>query len=102
MTTCLGKSFSFVLLCVSFVNVYQFSCVSFFPFRFEGGMWDVIVSIPDHCRSIYFVPEKTKAEKEFPIYHCKGSRQMTEVSEKEEICPNFSSECPATHSRDHS
>ena len=42
MTTCLGKSYSFVL------------CVSFFPFGFEGGMWDVIVLIPDHCLSIYF------------------------------------------------
>ena len=45
MTTCLGKSCSFGVLCVSFVNVYQFLCVSFFPFGFEGGMWDVIVVI---------------------------------------------------------
>ena len=30
----MGKSCSFGLLCVSFVNVYQ----SFF-FGFEGGMW---------------------------------------------------------------
>ena len=28
-------------------------CASF-PFRFEGGMWDLIVLIPDHCLSIYF------------------------------------------------
>ena len=27
MTTCLGKSCSFGLLCVSFVNFYQFGCV---------------------------------------------------------------------------
>ena len=27
MTTCLGKGCSFDLLCVSFVNVYQFVCV---------------------------------------------------------------------------
>ena len=25
-----------------------------FPFGFEGGMWDLIVIIPDHCLSIYF------------------------------------------------
>ena len=25
-----------------------------FPFGIEGGMWDVIVLIPDHCLSIYF------------------------------------------------
>ena len=24
-----------------------------FPFGIEGGMWDVIVVIPDHCLSIY-------------------------------------------------
>ena len=30
MTTCLGKSCSFGLLCVSFVNVYQYLRVSLF------------------------------------------------------------------------
>ena len=25
-----------------------------FPFGIEGGMWDVIVLIPDHCFSLYF------------------------------------------------
>ena len=28
-------------------------CVSF-PFGFEGGMWDLIVLIPDRCVSVYF------------------------------------------------
>ena len=42
MTTCLGKSCSFGLLCVSFENVYQFVCASF-PFGFEAGLWDLIV-----------------------------------------------------------
>ena len=32
----------------------NFVCVSFFPFGIEGGMWDVIVLIPDHCLSLYF------------------------------------------------
>ena len=31
-------------------------CVLFFPFGIEGGMWDVVVLIPDHCLSIYFFP----------------------------------------------
>ena len=26
---------------------------SYFPFGFEGGMWDLIVSVPDHCLSFY-------------------------------------------------
>ena len=40
--------------CVSFVNVYQFLCVSYLPVWFEGGMWYLIVLMPDHCLSIYF------------------------------------------------
>ena len=54
MTTCLVKSCSFGLLYVSFVGVGQILCVSFFPLSIEGGMWDVIVLIPDRCLSIYF------------------------------------------------
>ena len=38
MTICSGKSCSFGLLCVSFVNVYESVCVCVsFPFGFEGG-----------------------------------------------------------------
>ena len=30
-----------------------------FPFGIEGGMWDVIVLILDHCLSIYFeIPDE--------------------------------------------
>ena len=52
MTTCLEKSCLFGLHCVSFVNIYQFVC-AIFPFGFGGGMWDLIVSIPDHCLSFF-------------------------------------------------
>ena len=34
------------------LSVYVFSC---FLFGFEGRMWDLIVSVPDHCLSYYFV-----------------------------------------------
>ena len=27
---------------------------SYFPFGFEGRMWDLIISVPDHCSSCYF------------------------------------------------
>ena len=30
---------------------------SYFPFGFEGRIWDLIVSVPDHCLSFYFVTE---------------------------------------------
>ena len=52
MTTCLEKSCSFGLLCMYFVNVYQFLCVLFFPFGFQGGLWDLIALIPGNCLSI--------------------------------------------------
>ena len=55
MITCLGKSCSFGLLCVSFVGVCGFFVfVLFFLFGIEDRMWGVIVLIPDHCLSIYF------------------------------------------------
>ena len=54
MTSCLGKSCSFGLLCLCFMGVCQILYVSFFPFGAEGRMWDVIVLIPDHCLSISF------------------------------------------------
>ena len=58
MTICLGKNFSFGVLCVSFVNVYQTVCVLLYRFGFKGRMWDLIVLIRDHCLTIqafYFV-----------------------------------------------
>ena len=51
MTTYLGKSCSFCLPRVPFVNCRQFM---YFPFGFEGRIWDLIVSVPDHCLSFYF------------------------------------------------
>ena len=32
------------------LSIYVFSC---FPFGFVGRMWDLIVSVPDHCLSFY-------------------------------------------------
>ena len=32
-------------------SIYVFN---YFPFGFEGRMWDLIVSVPDHCLSFYF------------------------------------------------
>ena len=52
MTTCLGKSCSFGLPCMPFVDYCQF--MYYFLFGFEGRIWDLIVSVPDHCLSFYF------------------------------------------------
>ena len=54
MTTCLGKSCSFGLPRVPFLNCCQFMYLVISPFGFEGRMWDLIVSVPDHCLSFYF------------------------------------------------
>ena len=51
MTTCLGKSCSFGLPCMPFVNCCQFMYLVLslsFPFGFEGRIWDLIESVPDH------------------------------------------------------
>ena len=49
MTTYLGKSCSFCLPRVPFVN-----CRHFMYLVIEGRIWDLIVSVPDHCLSFYF------------------------------------------------
>ena len=56
MITCLGKSYLFGTLCVSFMNVIDF-CVS--PRKvsilvFADWMLDLIVLIPNLCLSKYF------------------------------------------------
>ena len=33
-------------------SIYVFS---YFPFGFEGRIWDLIVSVPDYCLSFYFL-----------------------------------------------
>ena len=35
---------------------------SYFPFGFEGRIWDLIVSVPDHCLSFYFLSWDPKGE----------------------------------------
>ena len=34
------------------LSIYVFS---YFPFGFEGRMWDLIVSVPDHCLFFYLL-----------------------------------------------
>ena len=33
-------------------SIYLFS---YFPFVFEGRIWDLIVSVPEHCLTFYFL-----------------------------------------------
>ena len=48
MTICLGKSCLFSLLGMSFVIFYKFVYVLLSLLVFKGGMWDLIVSIPEY------------------------------------------------------
>ena len=52
MTTYLGNSCSFGLPRVPFNCQFMYSVISLF--LFWGRMWDLIVSVPDHCLSFYF------------------------------------------------
>ena len=57
MTTCLGKSCQFGLLCVSFVNVYQFVRVVpsvFLVLRVGCGI--ILILVPDHCLFLFTFP----------------------------------------------
>ena len=54
MTTYLGKSC--ILFAVSaFRKMSSIYVFSYFPFGFEGRIWDLIVSVSDHCLSFYFI-----------------------------------------------
>ena len=52
------KELQFGLLCVSFVNVYQFVRVLLFPFRFMGEMWEKLVLMSEYCLSFCIALEQ--------------------------------------------
>ena len=54
MTTYLGKSCSFCLPRVPFVNCRQFMYLVISLLVLSARIWDLIVSVPDHCLSFYF------------------------------------------------
>ena len=43
-------------------SIYVFS---YFPFGYEGRMWDLIVSVPDHCFSFYFAGSSDAVTREY-------------------------------------
>ena len=75
MTTYLGKSCSFGLPRVPFVNCGQFMYLVISLFGFEGRIWDLIVSVPDHCLSFYFV--STGENRGKPCRVCKKKKLTT-------------------------
>ena len=58
MTTCLEKELFIRFTVYVFRERLSICVCPSFPFDFEGGMWDLIAVIPDHCLSIYFSIDK--------------------------------------------
>ena len=66
MTTYIfGKELFIRLTASAFRELPSVYVFSYFPFGFEGRMWDLIVSVPDYCLSFYF---KTKSYFSVDIY----------------------------------
>ena len=49
-----GKELFILFAASAFRKLSSIYVFSYFPFGFEGRMWDLIVSVPDHCLSFYF------------------------------------------------
>ena len=88
MTTYLGKSCSFGLP----PSIYVFS---YFPFGFEGRMWDLIVSVPDNCLSFYFEIYDTSFYFHFYFKPLKNTRKellhLISCNLLRRICEKFNS-----------
>ena len=54
MTTYLGRILFIRFTASAFRKLPSIYVFSYFPFGFEGRIWDLIVSVPDHCLSFYF------------------------------------------------
>ena len=49
-----GKELFIRFTASAFPKLPSMYVFSYFPFGFEGRIWDLIVSVPDHCLSFYF------------------------------------------------
>ena len=54
MTIYFGKELFIRFTASAFRKLPSIYVFSYFPFGFEGRLWDLIVSVPDHCLSFYF------------------------------------------------
>ena len=50
-----GKELFVLFAAGAFRRLSSICVFGYFPFGFEGRIWDLIVSVPDHCLSFYFV-----------------------------------------------
>ena len=50
-----GKELFILFVASAFRKLSSVYVFSYFPSGFEGRIWDLIVSVPDHCLSFYFI-----------------------------------------------
>ena len=50
-----GKELFILFTASAFRKLPSIYVFSYFPFGFEGRIWDLIVSVPDHCLSFYLL-----------------------------------------------
>ena len=48
-----GKELFIRFTARAFRKLLSICAFSYFPFGFEGRIWDLIISVPDHCLSFY-------------------------------------------------
>ena len=52
-----GKELFILFAASAFRKLSSIYVFSYFPFGFEGRIWDLIVSVPDHCLSFTYYAE---------------------------------------------
>ena len=52
-----GKELVIRFTASAFCKLLSIYIISYFPFGFEGRMWDLIVSVPEYCLYFYFLKE---------------------------------------------
>ena len=60
-----GKELFILFAASAFRKLSSIYVFSYFPFGFEGRIWDLIVSVPDHCLSFYFLPYMRMVAQQF-------------------------------------
>ena len=65
-----GKELFILFAACAFRKLSSIYVFSYFPFGFEGRIWDLIVSVPDHCLSFYF-DTIVAFSRDYYYLHCK-------------------------------
>ena len=70
-----GKELFILFAASAFRKLSSIYVFSYFPFGFEGRIWDLIVSVPDHYLSVYFVRFCSNLHHTLTIRQCMFGRK---------------------------